>query len=104
MVNTRDMLDLTLARPTGAAGVEWRIADAPVAYLDAVALMEARVAAIAAGQAPELVWLVESLVCAKGPSVTWKFPFSTRTRAPFELDCSPSVRSNKTRRPENPAS
>ena len=59
MVNTRDMLDLTLARPAGTAGVEWRIADAPVAYLDAVAQMEARVAAIAAGEAPELVWLVE---------------------------------------------
>jgi lipoyl(octanoyl) transferase len=59
MVNTRDSLDLTLARPTDSAGVEWRIADQPVGYPDAVALMEARVAAIAAGEAPELVWLVE---------------------------------------------
>jgi lipoyl(octanoyl) transferase len=59
MVNTRDSLDLTLARPADAARVEWRIADGPVGYPDAVALMEARAAAIAAGEAPELVWLVE---------------------------------------------
>lgn len=59
MVNTRDSLDLTLARPAGPAEVEWRIADNPVAYGDAVALMEARAAAIAAGEAKELVWLVE---------------------------------------------
>jgi lipoyl(octanoyl) transferase len=59
MVNTRDSLDLTLARPADSAGVEWRIADEPVGYAEAVALMEARVAAIAAGEASELVWLVE---------------------------------------------
>jgi lipoyl(octanoyl) transferase len=58
MVNTRDSLDLTLARPSGP-GVEWRIADTPVGYDEAVALMEARAAAIAAGEADELVWLVE---------------------------------------------
>ena len=39
--------------------VEWRIADTLVPYDDAVAAMEARVAAIHAGTAPELVWLVE---------------------------------------------
>jgi lipoyl(octanoyl) transferase len=59
MVNTRDNLELTLARSHDAAGVEWRIADTAVGYDEAVALMEARAAAIAAGQAPELVWLVE---------------------------------------------
>ena len=59
MVNTRDSLDLTLARPADSAGVEWRIADDPVGYPEAVALMEARAAAIADGEAPELVWLVE---------------------------------------------
>jgi len=59
MVNTRDSLDLTLARPADSATVEWRIADTPVDYPQAVALMEARVAAIAAGEASELVWLVE---------------------------------------------
>ncbi len=39
--------------------VEWRIAAAPVAYAEAVAAMEERVAAIRAGAAPELVWLLE---------------------------------------------
>jgi len=42
-----------------ARPVEWRIADAAVPYAEAVAAMEARVAAILAGEAPELVWLVE---------------------------------------------
>src|SRR6266487_2126576 len=61
MVNDRQSLDLTtFARPAdGGGAVEWLISDAPVAYLEAVAAMEARVAAIAAGQAPELVWLLE---------------------------------------------
>jgi lipoyl(octanoyl) transferase len=59
MVNTRDTLEKTLIRPAGPAAVEWRIADAPVAYPDALALMEARAAAIATGEAEELVWLVE---------------------------------------------
>ncbi|WP_051513551.1 lipoyl(octanoyl) transferase LipB [Skermanella stibiiresistens] len=39
--------------------IEWRITDEPVPYPDAVAEMEARVAAIRAGEAPELVWLLE---------------------------------------------
>ena len=39
--------------------LEWRISDSPVGYPDAVAEMEARVAAIRAGAAPELVWLLE---------------------------------------------
>jgi lipoyl(octanoyl) transferase len=39
--------------------VEWRIGDRPVPYEDAVRAMEARVAAIRAGEAPELVWLLE---------------------------------------------
>ena len=43
----------------GAAPVEWAIADGPVDYNEAVAAMEARVAAIAAGTASERVWLVE---------------------------------------------
>ena len=60
MVNDRQNLDLTtFAGPAGGAGVEWRITDAPVPYLEAVAAMEARVAAIAAHQAPELVWLLQ---------------------------------------------
>jgi lipoyl(octanoyl) transferase len=39
--------------------VEWAIAAAPVDYQDALAEMEARVAAIAAGRAGERVWLLE---------------------------------------------
>jgi lipoyl(octanoyl) transferase len=39
--------------------VEWQVSDAPVPYEAAVAAMEARVAAIRAGTAPELVWLLE---------------------------------------------
>ncbi|MGY9054212.1 MAG: lipoyl(octanoyl) transferase LipB [Alphaproteobacteria bacterium] len=39
--------------------VEWSVAPTPVPYPDAVAAMEARVAAIRAGTAPEWVWLVE---------------------------------------------
>lgn len=38
---------------------EWRISDAPVAYPDALAAMEERAAAISAGTARELVWLLE---------------------------------------------
>lgn len=43
----------------GGPPVEWRMSDQPVPYPDAVAAMEERVAAIAAGAAPELVWLLE---------------------------------------------
>src|ERR1700740_650891 len=44
---------------TGSAPVEWRVSDSLVPYEAAVAAMEARVADIAAGRAPELVWLLE---------------------------------------------
>jgi lipoyl(octanoyl) transferase len=39
--------------------VAWQVSDGPVDYAQAVAAMEARVAAIRAGTASELVWLVE---------------------------------------------
>jgi lipoyl(octanoyl) transferase len=42
-----------------AEGTEWRMDENPVPYPVAVAAMEARVAAIRAGTAPELVWLLE---------------------------------------------
>jgi lipoyl(octanoyl) transferase len=42
-----------------SAPAEWRISDALVPYADAMAFMDARVAAIAAGVAPELIWLLE---------------------------------------------
>src|SRR3569623_423959 len=38
---------------------EWIVAPSPVPYPEALAFLEARVAAIAAGEAPEMVWLVE---------------------------------------------
>src|SRR5271165_5118240 len=38
---------------------EWRVCDALVPYPDALEAMEARVAAIRAGEAGELVWLVQ---------------------------------------------
>ena len=43
----------------GSPPVRWRITDGLVPYDEAVATMEAEVAAIAEGHAPELVWLVE---------------------------------------------
>ncbi len=39
--------------------LEWRIDDRPIAYPDALARMETRVAEIRAGTAPEMVWLLE---------------------------------------------
>jgi lipoyl(octanoyl) transferase len=39
--------------------VEWRIAPGLVPYEEALAVMEARAEAIAAGEAPELIWLLE---------------------------------------------
>lgn len=38
---------------------EWLIADSPVAYQDALEVMEKRATDIAAGHTPELVWLLE---------------------------------------------
>jgi lipoyl(octanoyl) transferase len=59
LVNARDDLDVRLHAAPGAPPVEWAIAEGPVGYDAAVAEMEARVAAIAEGTAPERVWLVE---------------------------------------------
>ena len=46
-------------RETMMAAVAWAISDEPVGYEAAVAAMEARAAAIAAGEAREAVWLLE---------------------------------------------
>src|SRR5882757_6343664 len=60
MVNDRQSLDLTtFASPAGGSAAEWRVSDAPVPYPEAIAAMEARVAAIAAHRGPEWVWLLE---------------------------------------------
>lgn len=45
--------------PGDGAPVEWAVSSALVQYEEAVAFMEARVAAIAAGEASEMVWLLE---------------------------------------------
>lgn len=55
----REPLPAGFLAVTGSAPVEWRISDTPIAYEDALRMMDARVAAIAAGTAPELVWLLE---------------------------------------------
>lgn len=47
-----------LPREAGAP-VQWTVSAAPVAYPDALAAMEARVAAIQAGKAGEMIWLLE---------------------------------------------
>jgi lipoyl(octanoyl) transferase len=39
--------------------IDWIVADAPVPYPEALAWMEARAAAVAAGEAREAIWLVE---------------------------------------------
>jgi len=59
VVNTRDDLTIGLPAPPEFPGGEWRVSDAQVGYEAAVAFMEARAEAIAKGEAPELVWLIE---------------------------------------------
>jgi lipoyl(octanoyl) transferase len=59
VLQTRQALADSLLPAPGAAPVEWTIAEGLVPYEEAVAAMEARVAAIAAGEAREQVWLVE---------------------------------------------
>lgn len=58
MTVARDSVAI-LRLPPGLPPVEWRIAERPVGYADAVAEMESRAAAIAEGRAGELVWLLE---------------------------------------------
>ena len=45
--------------PPQTEAVEWRKNTKPVPYEEAVSVMEARVRAIRAGSAPELIWLLE---------------------------------------------
>jgi lipoyl(octanoyl) transferase len=61
VVNTRNPLPLELISELKRAdrAVEWRASEAPVDYQAALAAMDERVAAIAAGEVPELVWLLE---------------------------------------------
>jgi lipoyl(octanoyl) transferase len=48
-----------LAPVPGSAPVEWHVREGLLGYADAVAVMEARALAIAAGDAHERVWLIE---------------------------------------------
>jgi lipoyl(octanoyl) transferase len=55
----RDNIAETFPAISGTAPAEWVIAEGLTGYEEAVAVMEARAAAIAGGDARELVWLVE---------------------------------------------
>jgi len=57
VVNARN--DLTIGLPRGPVPVEWRISRGLVDYAAALAVMDARAAAVADGSASELVWLIE---------------------------------------------
>ena len=59
VVNTRDTLKVGLVPPTAAPPVEWQVSDTLVDYDTALAAMTARAAAIARGEAAELVWLLQ---------------------------------------------
>ncbi len=59
MVDARNDLVLGLRTGPQSPAAEWRLSAALVSYEAALAAMEARAAAILAGQAPELVWLLE---------------------------------------------
>jgi lipoyl(octanoyl) transferase len=55
----RGNLSLEIPSAPGQAAAEWRVADTLVPYETALAVMEARAAAIADGSAGELIWLIE---------------------------------------------
>lgn len=59
MINARDELTLGLAPAPDLAPVEWRLGEGLVSYDQALAVMEERAAAVAAGTAGELAWLIE---------------------------------------------
>ncbi len=58
-MSTRNHVRVGLHPPPGSAAVEWRIGDGLVRYETALADMEARAAAIARADAPELIWLLQ---------------------------------------------
>ena len=55
----RDRLDIGLLPTLELAPVDWRLSERLVSYEEALVTMEERAAAIAAGTAPELAWLLE---------------------------------------------
>jgi lipoyl(octanoyl) transferase len=59
VVNTRGDLTIGLLPATGSPPVEWLVSGGLADYESALATMTERAAAIARGEAPELVWLLE---------------------------------------------
>jgi lipoyl(octanoyl) transferase len=59
VVNSRDDVTIGLPSPASAPPVEWRVSDERIDYEEALAAMTARADAIARGEAPESVWLLE---------------------------------------------
>ena len=59
MVNTRSDVTIGLLPGADAAPAQWLVSDGPVDYESALSSMAARAAAIARGEVPELVWLLE---------------------------------------------
>ncbi|HBF31378.1 lipoyl(octanoyl) transferase LipB [Rhizobium sp.] len=55
----RTDINIQMFAAAGCPAVRWRISDQPVPYDEALATMEREVAAIANGEADELVWLLE---------------------------------------------
>ena len=77
VVNSRDALIAT--GTTVATAPDWRIDDVPVDYPSALAAMDSRAAAIAAGEARELVWLLEHPpLYTAGTSTGGQTPAATR--------------------------
>jgi lipoyl(octanoyl) transferase len=59
MAHTRDNLTIGLLPQRDSPPVEWQVSDTLIDYDEALAAMTERAAAIARGEAPELVWLLE---------------------------------------------
>jgi lipoyl(octanoyl) transferase len=59
MAPARNTVAIGLLPSPGSPPAEWRVSDGLVAYDDALEMMAARAAAIARGDAPELIWLLE---------------------------------------------
>jgi lipoyl(octanoyl) transferase len=59
MVKARTQTAIGMQPERDTAPVEWRAADGPIEYPEALAAMDRQVAAIAAGTATERVWLLE---------------------------------------------
>jgi lipoyl(octanoyl) transferase len=59
VVKTRGHLQIGLVPPAGSAPVDWWVSERLIDYEEALAAMTSRAAAIARGEAAELVWLLE---------------------------------------------